>query len=100
MAKKIGVLDVHQCVDARPQTYVKKTVARLLIRRLLAEWVVENATIRRLAIPMHQNPIPGHEPIAAAWKPREYAHHLEPKVHQFTLGDSEWMRYLYGYSQP
>lgn len=47
MARKIGVL---QGKSEKPVTYVKKSVAHIMIRRLLAVWVIENLTIRRVAI--------------------------------------------------
>lgn len=42
MARKITVVN-----DA---SHIKKSVAQLLVRRLLAEWVVINVSIRRLAV--------------------------------------------------
>jgi hypothetical protein len=50
MSKKIGVLDVHQAAQSQPQTFVRKSAAQLLVRRLLAVWVVENALIQRVAV--------------------------------------------------
>lgn len=48
MAKKVGVLDMHQATSDTPQTFVKKCIAAMLVRRLLAEWVVDKSIIRRI----------------------------------------------------
>jgi hypothetical protein len=45
MARKIGIMGVGQRTG-QPRTYVKKSVAQLLIRRNLAEWVMANLVIR------------------------------------------------------
>lgn len=50
MAKKIAVYEPSQRVTDNPTTYVKKCVALLLIRRLVAEWVIPGVMIRRLTV--------------------------------------------------
>lgn len=46
MSRKISVFeDSH----ASPSTYIKKSIARLLVRRLLAVWVQHNVSIRRVS---------------------------------------------------
>lgn len=47
MARKIAVLQGNSEI---PKTYIKKSVAALLVRRLLAVWVIDNLTIRRTAV--------------------------------------------------
>lgn len=47
MAKRVGVIEGS---GISPKTYVKKSVAMLLVRRLLAVWEIEHVSIRRLAI--------------------------------------------------
>jgi hypothetical protein len=42
MAQRTGVLGIHQSRTDQPQTFVKKTVAALLVRRLLAVEVTRN----------------------------------------------------------
>jgi len=46
MARKIGILEVRQNSKDKPASYVKKSVACLLVRRSLAEWVIENFLCR------------------------------------------------------
>lgn len=50
MARKIGVLDIHQNHSATPQTFIKRSLAEILVRRLFAEWVIKNVLLRRLEI--------------------------------------------------
>lgn len=49
MARKIGVLDIHQRDTDRPTTYIKRSAAELLCRRLVAVWVTRHL-IRNVAI--------------------------------------------------
>lgn len=97
MAKKIGVLDVHQQSGARPQTYVRKSVAQLLVRRLLAEWVIENVLIQRKDVKQGRKVAVKSTPIR---RPKCYEHHLEPKIEKLTIADSPWLRYLAGLNAP
>jgi hypothetical protein len=39
MAARIGILATNQDIQMEPRTYVKRSVAELLVRRLLAEWI-------------------------------------------------------------
>jgi hypothetical protein len=48
LARKIAVLGHRQAVDAEPLTFLKKQDARSLVKRSLAEWIVEGVTIRYL----------------------------------------------------
>lgn len=64
MARKIGVLGTRQ--SGEPRTYVKRAVASVLIRRLLAEWVVDNVTIRMLEV---RNPLRASEFVPRPPKP-------------------------------
>lgn len=45
MARKIGVFKAGQSTG-QPRTYIKKSIAKLLIRRNLAEWVTINLILR------------------------------------------------------
>lgn len=48
LARKIGVLGINQTIGS-PRTFVKKAVAELMVRRLVAEWA-GNHVIRLLAV--------------------------------------------------
>ena len=50
MSRKIAVLDLHQADSDKPVTYVKRSVADLLVRRLLAVWVIDKQVIRHVAV--------------------------------------------------
>lgn len=50
MARKVGVLDSHQEATALPSSFVTRCVAKLLVRRLLADWIVENFLIQRRCV--------------------------------------------------
>lgn len=47
MARKISVIGISGTPE---NCQLKKSVAQMLVRRLLAEWVIKNLTIRRLAV--------------------------------------------------
>lgn len=47
MAQKIAVLNSEA---ENPKTYVKKSAAAMLVRRMLAYWVVKNISICRLQV--------------------------------------------------
>jgi hypothetical protein len=49
MSKKIGVLDCHESVDAQPSNFIKKSIAEMHVRRLLADRIKPNL-IRMRAI--------------------------------------------------
>lgn len=91
MARKIGVLGVGQSLG-QPRTYVKKSVAKLLIRRNLAEWVTINLILR-----MRNELSPGKasdfRPITKAYIPEKLPSHKThgtkakgPVVEQSRLG--------------
>lgn len=42
MAKKTGVLDCHQAIDAEPTHFIKKSVADMHVRRLAADRIRPN----------------------------------------------------------
>ena len=91
--QKIGVLSHTQKIGDRPQRYVKKSVASLLYRRMLAIW------LRKHLIQM-KDPSLGGAPIEAATDPqirRAYEHHIEPRIERLNWENSEWLRYLENY---
>lgn len=59
----------------QPRTYVKKTVALLLVRRNLAEWVISNAVLR---MRRELNPIRACDALPA--KPPYIPWGLEPSI--------------------
>lgn len=95
MARKIDVIEA----DGRPGCQVKKCVARLLVKRLLA--IPEPGkpfTIRKVAIRHQPQSLVREAPLNPSWIARTYQHHIEPKLIPSSFANSEWMRYLYGYS--
>jgi len=97
MARKIGILEINQEQSAAPQTYVKRSVAEILVRRLLAEWVVKNVLIRRLFIKSAQAQ-PARFVNVKKPKPSPiYEHHIEPSLKTLTISNSPWLQYLHGY---
>jgi hypothetical protein len=68
MARKIGVIEAHQS-DSRFCRDVTKSVARLLIRRLLADWIVVNQVIRMRPISALPAQIPPALFLAPSAKP-------------------------------
>jgi hypothetical protein len=96
MSRKVGVLDLHQGSDSKPITYVKNSVAKLLVRRLLAEWIVKNVLIRHRDVKL--SPIKAPVKLKRH-KPAVYEHHIEPRIQHFTSANSEWMAYLDGFAK-
>ena len=71
MAQKIGLLDVHQAATDQPRTFLKKSVAMLMIRRQVAELVAHH-TIRILPRTAYLKPDrPTHSFIPSKLPPRE-----------------------------
>jgi len=60
MARKIGI--IHGSSQT-PKTYVKKSVAALLVRRLLAIWVIENVVIKMVPYSSNSLPIKASEMV-------------------------------------
>lgn len=97
MAFKVQVIDERN----RPTgETLKRTVARLLVRRALAEWVIHNVSLRRRKIadvnlaelPQEPKVLRRHRVTVG------YQHHIEPKIEPFTIANSDWVRYLEGYA--
>lgn len=67
MARKIGVLDALQATSDQPRIFIKKNSAILLVRKQLAEWVIDHAVIRKRVLPepaIHLQPSALRLPIA------------------------------------
>ena len=93
MSQKIGVLSHSQKFLDRPERFVSKTVAKLLVRRLLAVHVAKHV-IQMVAIREMSRALP--EQLATAPRLcRDYEHHLEPRLERLTPANSEWLAYLW-----
>lgn len=62
MAAKVGVLSPHQDISESPKTFIKKAVAALLVRRLVAEQL-RRGLIRMLVV------VPAEEIPASRFRP-------------------------------
>lgn len=49
MAKRIGVLEADQSLDASPRSHVSKNAAAYLVRKVLAAWVPGRRVIQKLS---------------------------------------------------
>ena len=81
MAKRIGVLDHHQNLSDSPRRFIKKSVALLLVRRLIAEEIAHNV-IRMVAV-KNADQFAKASAIQFPHRPRpsnSYEHRLEPRV--------------------
>ena len=96
MAFKVHVLDDR---DRPTGEKLKRCVADLLVRRLVADWVIHRVSIRRRKIAeINLSALPREaQPRRRFRGCYSYEHHLEPKIEPFTIANSEWQRYLEGY---
>lgn len=95
MAFKVQVLDDR---DRPTGEKLKRTVANLMVRRLLADWIVPNVSIRRRKVnQINLAELPRQTVVRRRYHPHEYQHHIEPKIEPLTWQNSEWQRYLEGY---
>ena len=94
MARKIIVISTYG--DEPTGENLKKSVAQLEIRRLLADWVVPGISIRRRKISqVNHSAVPREENVSIRfYSPAVYEHHIEPKLVPLTAQNSEWHRYL------
>jgi hypothetical protein len=70
----------------------------LLVRRLLADWIVPNVSMRRRKISAVDLSALPREFKPRPYIPADYQHHIEPKIEPLTWQNSQWMSYLEGYS--
>ena len=77
MARKIGVLDLHQSPNETPRTFLKKSVALMLVRRLLAEQITEHV-IRYCAVKQAAKvfPVEHGSPYIPDYLPSESVHSI------------------------
>ena len=97
MAYRVQVIDERN----RPTgEKLKRTVAKLLVRRLLADWIVPNVSIRRRAIAaVNLAELPREHRVRRPHRGQAvYQHHIEPKIVPMTSENSVWMRYLEGHA--
>ena len=96
MARRIIVVGNHS--NEPTGELLKKSVAELSVRRLLADWVVKGVSIRRRKIRQINLAAMPKEFKALARSRRDgYRHHIEPKIVPTTFENSEYMRYLEGW---
>lgn len=95
MAFKVQVLDDR----SRPTgEKLKRSVAELMVRRLLADWITPKVSIRRRRIAqVNLSALPRPKLPRHLRRPRSYEHHIEPKLQAFTIANSDWQRYLEGW---
>jgi hypothetical protein len=74
---------------------LKKCIARLEVRRLLADWVKPGISVRRRRIAdIDLSALPREYVKRPRFRPACYQHHIEPKIVPFTAANSQWQRYL------
>ena len=75
MARKIGILEHYQESSAAPATYVKRSVAALLLRRLLAvrisDHVIQRVKVKQADAMTVRMPIEIRRYVPAKMPPRE-----------------------------
>lgn len=64
MARKISVIGISGTPE---NSQIKKVVAQLLVRRMLAVWIIRNVSIQRVSV-REANPLAA-ERIQVEWKP-------------------------------
>lgn len=93
MARRIVVISSYN--DEPTGELLKKSIAELSVRRLLAEWVVKGVSIRRRKIRninLAALPREGMDP--RPYIASHYEHHIEPKLVPLVWDKSPWERYL------
>jgi hypothetical protein len=96
MAKRIAVVSTYG--DRPTGELLKKSVAELQVRRLLADWVVKGASIRLRPIrEINLAALPRERMTRPYRRPANYQHHIEPKLIATSPQNSEYMRYLEGW---
>lgn len=91
MAYKVQVIDDR---DRPTGEKLKRSTAKLMVRRLLADWIVPNVSIRRRKISQVNLAALPPEVQIRPYVPTHYQHHIEPKLLAMNAANSEWMRYL------
>ena len=95
MAFKVHVLDEKNRPTGERLT---RTVAALLIRRQLADWIERNRSLRRRKLSeVNLSALPReHRPRRRILRDVPYQHHIEPKIIPLSIANSAYMRYLEG----
>lgn len=99
VSAKVGVLKPSQPLNAKPYRFVKKCVAQLLVRRLVADFVGHMLLREREIASFQVNPPASCRTRFVPNAPKAYEHRLEPKLEQLTISNSAWLRYLHGYAE-
>jgi hypothetical protein len=95
---RIGVLGISQIPHLhQPKRFVSKNAAAALVRRLLAIKITKHLIQMVEVAATSDVPV---QPQSAPHKPAVYEHHLEPRIEHFGFADTEWLRYVNGYSLP
>lgn len=95
MAFKVQVLDDRN----RPTgEKLKRSTAACLVRRALAEWIVEKVSLRRRKVSeINLAALPRPAVPRRCRQPQPYQHHIEPKIVPIAWENSAYRRYLEGF---
>jgi hypothetical protein len=92
---RIGIISHTQKETDRPERYVSKNAAAALVRRLQAVYVTRRL-IRMLPAHHTRQTLPNRLQTRACGITEPIQHHIEPKIVQLTVANSEWLRYIQG----